>query len=59
MKKLHQKIKHFDDLELIMEKEYAEIEDLKDSLLAERIEVLQRAVNAGISRWRDHFVVKS
>lgn len=59
MKKLHQKIKHFDDLELIMEKEYTEIEDLKDSLLAERIEVLQRAVNAGISRWRDHFAVKS
>jgi len=59
MKKLHQKIKHFDDLELIMEKEYTEIEDLKDSLLAERIEVLQRAVNAGICRWRDHFAVKS
>ncbi|KAG7954208.1 hypothetical protein I3843_11G004400 [Carya illinoinensis] len=56
MKKLHHKIKHFEDLELIMEKEYAEMEELKDCLLAERIGVLQKAINAGISRWRDHSV---
>ncbi|XP_040987054.1 SWI/SNF complex subunit SWI3A [Juglans microcarpa x Juglans regia] len=56
MKKLHQKIKHFEDLELIMEKEYTEMEELKDCLLAERIGVLQKAINAGISRWRDHSV---
>lgn len=39
-----------------MEKEYAEMEELKDCLLAERIGVLQKAINAGISRWRDHSV---
>lgn len=59
MKKLHRKIKHFEDLELIMEKEHAEMEELEDSLLVERIGVLHKTVNAGISRWRDHSVVKS
>lgn len=42
-----------------MEKEFDEMEELKSSLLAERIEVIQGAVNAGISRWRDHSAVKS
>lgn len=59
MKKLHQKAKHFEDLETIMEKEFDEMEELKGSLLAERIGVLQRVVKAGISRWRDHSSVKS
>ncbi|KAE8123841.1 hypothetical protein FH972_018763 [Carpinus fangiana] len=59
MKKLHHKAKHFEDLGMIVEKEFDEMEELKSSLLAERIEVVQRAVNAGISRWRDHSAVKS
>lgn len=42
-----------------MEKEHAEMEELEDSLLVERIGVLHKTVNAGISRWRDHSVVKS
>lgn len=56
MKKLHHKAKHFEDLGMIMEKEFDEMEELKSSLLAERIEVIQGAVNAGISRWRDHLL---
>lgn len=42
-----------------MEKEYAELEELKESLIGERIDVLQRAISAGISKWRDYTYVKS
>ncbi|KAA8542089.1 hypothetical protein F0562_023241 [Nyssa sinensis] len=59
MKKLHCKIKHLDDLELIMEKEYAQMEELKESIVGEHINILQRIFDAGISRWRDHAAVKS
>ncbi|KAJ9676581.1 hypothetical protein PVL29_021879 [Vitis rotundifolia] len=59
MKKLHCKIQHFEDLELIMEKEYTHLEELKESIIAERIDILQRVFNAGISRWRDPISVKS
>ncbi|CAK7336763.1 unnamed protein product [Dovyalis caffra] len=59
LKKLHHKMKHFDDLELIMEKEYAELDELTESLTEERIDVLQRAIRAGISKWRDHASIKS
>lgn len=37
-----------------MEKEYSQVQQLKDSNLSDRIEVLQHAFNAGISRWKDH-----
>ncbi|RVX17765.1 SWI/SNF complex subunit SWI3A [Vitis vinifera] len=59
MKKLHCKIQHFEDLELIMEKEYTHLKELKESIIAERIDILQRVFNAGISRWRDPISVKS
>ncbi|KAF2311526.1 hypothetical protein GH714_024567 [Hevea brasiliensis] len=59
LKKLHYKIKHFDNLELIMEKEYAELEDLKESLIEEQINVFQTAIAAGMPKWRDHTSVKS
>ncbi|OAY47988.1 SWI/SNF complex subunit SWI3A isoform X2 [Manihot esculenta] len=59
LKKLHYKIKRFDNLELIMEEEYAELEDLKESLIEERIDVLQRAITAGMPKWRDQTSVKS
>lgn len=42
-----------------MEKEYAELEDLKESLIEERIDVLQRAITAGMPKWRDQTSVKS
>ncbi|XP_057479853.1 SWI/SNF complex subunit SWI3A-like [Actinidia eriantha] len=58
LKKLQCKIKHIDDLELIMEKEYTQLEELKESIVAEQMHVLQRVFSSGISRWRDHTSVK-
>ncbi|KAH9770056.1 SWI/SNF complex subunit SWI3A [Citrus sinensis] len=52
MKKLHSKINYFDDLELIMEKEYNEMMQLKECLVEERIDVLERALKTGVSKWR-------
>ena len=42
-----------------MEKEYTHLEELKESIIAERIDVMQRIFDAGISRWRDPISVKS
>ncbi|KAE9467595.1 hypothetical protein C3L33_00499, partial [Rhododendron williamsianum] len=41
MKKLQRKIKHFDELKLIIEKEHTQLDDLKESLIAEQMNVLQ------------------
>ncbi|EEF51740.1 SWI/SNF complex subunit SWI3A [Ricinus communis] len=59
LKKLQYKIKHFDNLELIMEKEYAELEELQESLIEERMDVVQRAIMAGLSKWRDHSAART
>ncbi|MCI40258.1 SWI/SNF complex subunit SWI3A-like [Trifolium medium] len=59
MEKLQQKVKHFDELELLMEKEHAELEELKDSILTERIDVLRRTFKSGIAKWKDYPCVKS
>lgn len=59
MKKMHRKIKHFEDLELIMETECPVIEELEDKLLMERVSVLQSAFDLGISRWKDYPSVRS
>ncbi|XP_061342881.1 SWI/SNF complex subunit SWI3A isoform X2 [Gastrolobium bilobum] len=59
IEKLQQKVKHFDDLELLMEKEHAEIEGLEDSILTERIDVLRRTFKSGITRWKDYSCLKS
>ncbi|KAL5791538.1 hypothetical protein ACOSP7_000132 [Xanthoceras sorbifolium] len=58
LKKLHCKVEHFDDLELIMDKEYAEMLDLKECVVEQRIEVLQKAFIAGVSKWRDQTYIK-
>ncbi|KAG5031449.1 hypothetical protein JHK85_015431 [Glycine max] len=57
--KMLQKVKHFDDLELLMEKEHAEMENKKDSILTERIDVLRRTFRSGVTRWKDYSYVKS
>ncbi|CAK9330316.1 unnamed protein product [Citrullus colocynthis] len=59
MKKMQRKIKHFEDLELIMETECPVIEELEDKLLMERVSVLQSAFDLGISRWKDYPSVRS
>lgn len=53
------KVKHFDNLELLMEKEHAEMENLKDSILTERIDVLRRTFRSGVTRWKDYSYAKS
>ncbi|KAM7483474.1 hypothetical protein LguiB_008057 [Lonicera macranthoides] len=58
LKKLKYKMKHIEDLEVIMEKEREQMEKVEESILEERMNVLQRIFNAGISRWRDHTSVK-
>ncbi|KAL5543847.1 hypothetical protein UlMin_007631 [Ulmus minor] len=58
-KKLHCKMKHFEELETIMKKKYEEMEEIEDVLLGERIDVLQRLFKAGIPRWKDHVSIKS
>ncbi|KAH7683241.1 SWI/SNF related-matrix-associated actin-dependent regulator of chromatin subfamily C protein [Dioscorea alata] len=56
LKKIQHKMKHFEELESIMEKEYADIQQQKESILEEWITVLQESVRAGIPRWRDHAI---
>ncbi|WCJ36302.1 SWI/SNF complex subunit SWI3A [Euphorbia peplus] len=58
LKKLQYKAKRFDNLEAIMEKEHSELEELKELLIEERIDVLQRAITSGLSPWRDNAFVK-
>ncbi|KAK4486155.1 hypothetical protein RD792_008823 [Penstemon davidsonii] len=59
VKKLRRKMKYFEDLEVIMRKEHAQLEELEESLVAERLNVLQRMFNAGIDKSKDHILVKS
>ncbi|XP_065872922.1 SWI/SNF complex subunit SWI3A isoform X2 [Euphorbia lathyris] len=59
LKKLQYKIKRFENLEVIMEKEHAELEEVKELLIEERTDVIQRAISSGISKWRDNGYVKS
>eukprot|EP01018_Ginkgo_biloba_P017045 Gb_30847 [translate_table: standard] len=49
LKKLHYKIQHFEELELIMEKEYALMEQIKELLLADRIRSVQKVLSSGFS----------
>ncbi|KAJ0988792.1 hypothetical protein J5N97_007148 [Dioscorea zingiberensis] len=56
LKKIQHKMKHFEELESIMEKEYADIQQQKESILEEWITVLQQSVGAGVQRWRDHAI---
>ncbi|KAK7282082.1 hypothetical protein RIF29_10602 [Crotalaria pallida] len=57
--KLEHKVKHFDDLELLMEKEHTETEALKDSIFTERVDMLKRTFRSGVTRWKDYSYVKS
>ncbi|KAL4348531.1 hypothetical protein GQ457_17G018280 [Hibiscus cannabinus] len=59
LKKLQSKIKHCDDAELLMEKEYAAIEELKEHVLGERINILRMTYNTGTSKLLEHSSVQS
>lgn len=53
MKKLQCKVQHFDELELIMEKEYTQMLEIKEDIVEQRIDALQKAFLAGVSKWKD------
>lgn len=59
MKKIQCKIKHFKELEFIMEKEYTLIQQMKESILDKWVGVIQQIFQAGIPRWKDHAFPKS
>eukprot|EP01018_Ginkgo_biloba_P032271 Gb_22023 [translate_table: standard] len=49
MKKLHDKIQHFEELELIMEKERSQVEQIKELLFADWVRFIQQSMNSGFS----------
>ncbi|KAL9239373.1 hypothetical protein vseg_013704 [Gypsophila vaccaria] len=54
LKKLECKVKLIDDVEHLMEKEHKVLEESKDSIISQRLNILQRIVGEGVSRLRDH-----
>ncbi|KAK4362758.1 hypothetical protein RND71_017999 [Anisodus tanguticus] len=59
VKKLKRKMKHVEALNLMMEKQHGEMKDLEESLVTERMDILQRIFSDGVARWRDHASIKS
>ncbi|KAK1272235.1 SWI/SNF complex subunit SWI3A [Acorus gramineus] len=59
LKKVQYKMKHFEELKSIMEEEYNHIQQLKESTLADWLDVLKQTFDAGLMRWRDHSFAKS
>lgn len=53
LKKLQYKMEVLKEVEVIMEKEFSEMTGVEESLVAERLEVVEKVIDAGISRWRD------
>lgn len=53
MKKLQHKMKLLNEAESIMEKEFAQMTELEDLLLTERVDVIEKGIDAGVSRWKD------
>ncbi|CAM0904165.1 unnamed protein product [Alopecurus aequalis] len=58
LRKIQYKIKHFEELELIMDQEYSTIQQIKESLIKEWLEVLKRAFEAGTPIQRDEVLMK-
>lgn len=44
------------ELEAIMEKESTQMMELEELLLTERMDVVHKAIDGGISRWRDRSI---
>nr|GEY59562.1 SWI/SNF complex subunit SWI3A [Tanacetum cinerariifolium] len=53
LKKLQHKMKLLNEAESIMEKEFAQMTELEDSLLTERVDVIEKGIDAGVGRWKD------
>nr|XP_015636725.1 SWI/SNF complex subunit SWI3A [Oryza sativa Japonica Group] len=58
LKKIQYKIKHFEELELIMDQEYATLQQMKSSLVDEWQKVLKRAFETGVPISRDEVLIK-
>ncbi|KAL6011666.1 hypothetical protein ACLOJK_002114 [Asimina triloba] len=54
LKKIQCKMKHFEELESIMEKEFTQIQQIKESVVEDWINVLQRTFSMNIPRNREH-----
>ncbi|KAL2907178.1 SWI/SNF complex subunit SWI3A [Bienertia sinuspersici] len=53
LKKLQHKVKFFEDLEHMMEKEHEVLEESKDDIIVKRVATLRSIIDAGVSRPRD------
>ncbi|KAK3142284.1 hypothetical protein QOZ80_4BG0344620 [Eleusine coracana subsp. coracana] len=58
LKKIQYKIKHFEELEAIMDQEYTTIQEIKGSLINDWLNVLGQAFQAGISLPRDEVLTQ-
>ncbi|KAI3759512.1 hypothetical protein L6452_07394 [Arctium lappa] len=52
LKKLQYKMELLKEVEAIMEKELIEMTEVEESVVAERLEVVEKVIDGGISRWR-------
>lgn len=59
LKKLQYKMGLLKELEVIMEKEFTQMAELEDSLVTERMAVVQKGIDAGVGRWRDRTAANS
>ncbi|KAL6497270.1 hypothetical protein OROGR_029199 [Orobanche gracilis] len=58
LKKLRRKTKKFEDLEVIMKNEYIQLEELEESLVAQRLNALQMIFTAGVTKSKEHALTK-
>ena len=58
LRKMQYKIKHFEELESVMDQEYTTIQQMKGSLMNEWLKVLEHAFRAGVSLPRDELLTK-
>lgn len=58
LRKMQYKIKHFEELESVMEQEYTSIQQTKGSFMNEWLKVLEQAFRAGVSLPRDELLTK-
>ncbi|KAJ1271549.1 hypothetical protein BS78_06G135600 [Paspalum vaginatum] len=58
LRKMQYKIKHFEELESVMEQEYTSVQQTKGSFMNEWLKVLEQAFRAGVSLPRDELLTK-
>ncbi|KAG2572871.1 hypothetical protein PVAP13_7KG205900 [Panicum virgatum] len=58
LRKMQYKIKHFEELESVMEQEYTTMQQMQGSLMNEWLKALEQAFRAGVSLPRDELLIK-